>query len=271
MHQMVSTIYYFFWVRYHPSKVYSQKESWQETKYRLHFPPTTKPHPLNPLDRGPTSLVLARYRLVVLRPFCACFTIFCFCLLSFPRCFYHSKLDLFRSAACFCLISSRVSCCVCHFLRFGFSFLHVISATDISCCSLFLFIVLLHISFHAYLFIQKDLGLCGPNNVDWVKKVLGPICLYLPKSFCQRTVFYGRSVFCCRFVICCRSMFCCRSAADLYSFFGPFLLFGLLGGPLGLDFYWAFFLISFWIWIRKNGHQHYVNHFFLPLFRKPLV
>ena len=173
MHQMVSTIYYFFWVRYHPSKVYSQKKSWQETKYRLHFPSTTKPHLLNPLDRGPTSLVLARYRLVVLRPFCACFTIFYFCLLSFPCCFCHSKLDLFRSAACFCLISSRVSCCVCHFLRFGFSFLHVISATDISCCSLFLFIVLLHISFHAYLFIQKDLDLCGPNNVDWIKKVLG--------------------------------------------------------------------------------------------------
>ena len=128
---------------------------------------------------------------MVLRPFCACFTICCFCLLSFPRCFCHSKLDLFRSAACFCLISSRVSCCVCHFLWFGFSFLHVISPVDISCCSLFLFIVLLHISFHAYLFIQKDLGLCGPNNVDWIKRVLGPICLYLPKPFCRRTQFFS--------------------------------------------------------------------------------
>ena len=29
------------------------------------FPPTTKPCPLNPLDRGPTSLVLVGYRLVV--------------------------------------------------------------------------------------------------------------------------------------------------------------------------------------------------------------
>ena len=26
MHQMVPTIYYFFWVRYHPSKIYSPKE-----------------------------------------------------------------------------------------------------------------------------------------------------------------------------------------------------------------------------------------------------
>ena len=128
MHQMVPTIYYFFWVKYHPSKIYSQKKSWQETKYRPPFPPTTKPHPLNPLDHGPTSLVLAGYRLVVLQPFCAYFTIFCFCLLSFSRRFCHSRLVLFRSAACFCLISSRVFCCVCHFLWFGFSFLHVIPA-----------------------------------------------------------------------------------------------------------------------------------------------
>ena len=61
------------------------------------------------------------------------------------------------------------------------------------------------------------------------------------------------------------------SAVDLYSvadlrfvvdcfpctsFSGPFLLFGLLGGFLCLDFYWAFFLIGFWIWIHKIGHQH---------------
>ena len=46
--------------------------------------------------------------------------------------------------------------------------------------------------FKPIFFIQKDLGLCGPNNVDWIKKVLGPICLCLPKPF------YGRSVFCCR-------------------------------------------------------------------------
>ena len=105
----------------------------------------------------------------------------------------------------------------------------------------------------------KDLGLYGPNNIDWIKRVLGQICLYLLKSFCWKTVFCGRSVFCCKFVICCKSAFCCRSAADLYSFFGPFFLFDLLGGPLGLDFYWAFFLMGFWIWIRKNGHQQSVN------------
>ena len=171
---MVPIIYYFFWVRYHPSKVYSQKKSWQETKYRLPFPPTTKSHLLNPLDHGHTSLVLAGYRLVVLRSFSAYFMIY-FCLLSFPRRFCHNRLVLFHYAACFCLISSRVSCCVCHFLQFGFSFFHVIPAADTSYCSLFLFIVLLHISFHAYLFIQKDLGLCGLNNIDWIKRVLGPI------------------------------------------------------------------------------------------------
>ena len=108
---MVPTIYYFFWLRYHPSKIYSQKKSWQETKYRPPFPPNTKPCPLNPLDRGPTSLVLARYRLVVLRPFCACSIVFCVCL---PCLFCHNRLVLFRSATC-CLISSRVSCYICHF------------------------------------------------------------------------------------------------------------------------------------------------------------
>ena len=123
MYQMFPTIYYFFWVRYHPGKVYSQKKSWSETKYRPSFLPTTKPHPLNPFDRGPTSLVLAGYRLVVLWPLCACFTIFSFCLLLFPRRFYRSRLVLFCFAACLCLISSRISCCVCHFLQFDFSFL----------------------------------------------------------------------------------------------------------------------------------------------------
>ena len=92
---MVPIIYYFFWVRYHPNKVYFQKKSQLETKYRSHFPPTTKPHPLNPLDHGPTSLVLVGYRLVVLRPLCTCSTIFYFCLLSFPRRFCCSKLVCF--------------------------------------------------------------------------------------------------------------------------------------------------------------------------------
>ena len=212
---MVSTIYYFFLVRYHPNKVYSQKKSQLETKYRPPFPPTTKPLSLNPLDCGPTSFLLARYRLVVLEPLCTCFTIFCFCLLSFPCRFCHSRLALFCSAACLYLISSCISCCVCHFLWFCFSFLHVILAADTSYWFLFLFIVLLHISFHTYLFIQKDLGLCGPNNVDWIKRVLGPICLYLPKSFYWRTVFYGKVVFYYRFVFYCRSLSLAFLSLDL--------------------------------------------------------
>ena len=194
---MVSTIYYFFWVRYHPSKIYSQKKSRQETKYRPPFSPTTKPHPLNPFDHRPTSLVLARYKLVVPRPFCACSTIFCVCL---PHRFCRSKLALFWFAACFVLFIHAFPATFVIFLWFGFSFLHVIPAADTSYRSLFLFIVLLHINFHAYPFIQKNLGLCGPDNVDWIKRVLGPICLYLPKPSCQRTVFYGRFVFCCRFL-----------------------------------------------------------------------
>ena len=132
---MVSTIYYFSWVRYHPSKIYSPKKSQQETKYRPPFPPTTKPRPLNPLDRGPTSLVLARYKSVVLWPFCACSTIFCVCL---PRRFYWSRLVLFRFAACFVLYLHAFPTTFVIFLWFGFSFLHVIPAVDTSCRSLFL-------------------------------------------------------------------------------------------------------------------------------------
>ena len=193
MYQMVSTIYYFFWVRYHPSRIYSQKKSWQETKYRPPFPPTTKPRPLSPFDHGPTSLVLVGYRLVVLRPFCACSTIFCVCL---PCCFCRSRLVLFCSAECFVLFLHAFPATFVIFLWFGFSFLHVIPVANTSCRFLFLFVMFLHISFHAYPFIQKHFGLCGPNNFDWIKRVLGPICLCLQKPFCQRTVFCGRFVFC---------------------------------------------------------------------------
>ena len=212
MHQIVPTIYYFFWVRYHPSKIYSQKKSRQETKYRPSFSPTTKPHPLNPLDRGPTSLVLAGYRLVVPRPFCACSTIFCVCL---PRRFCRSRLALFWSAACFVLFLHVFPTTFLIFLWFGFSFLHVIPAADTSCRSLFLFVVLLHISFHAYPFIQKNLGLSGLDNVDWIKRVLGPICLCLPKPSCQSTIFCDRFVFCGKFVFCCRSLSFALLSLDL--------------------------------------------------------
>ena len=91
----------------------------------------------------------------------------------------------------------------------------MIPAVDTSCHSLYLFFVLLHISFHAYPFIQKNLGLCGPNNVDWIKRVLGPICLCLPKPFYQRTVFCDRFVFCGRFVFYYRSLSLALLSLDL--------------------------------------------------------
>ena len=242
---------------------------------------------MNPLDRGPTFLVLAGYRLVVLRPFCAFSTVFCVCL---PRCFYCSRLVLFRSAACFVLFLHAFPATFVIFLWFGFSSLHMIPAADTSFHSLFLFIMLFHISFLAYFFIQKDLGLCGPNNVDWIKRVLGPIYFYLPKNcilqqicimlqicgpsnvdwikrvlgliyfhlpkpFCQRTVFCGKAVFCGRFVFCSRFVFCCKLLLLALFFFGNFLLFGLLGGSLGLAAHWVFFLMSLWVQICKNGHQ----------------
>ena len=96
------------------------------------------------------------------------------------------------------------------FLWFGFSFLHVIPAADTSCRSLFLFVMLFHISFHAYPFIQKNLGISGSDSVDWIKRVLDPICLCLLELFCQETVLYGRSVFCDKSIFCSRFAFCDR-------------------------------------------------------------
>ena len=151
MHQMVPTIYYFFWVKYHPNKVYSQKKSRQETKYRPHFPPTTKPHPLNPLDRGPTSLVLAGYRLVVLQPFCVCF----------PHRFCRSRLVLFHFAACFVLFLHKFPAMFIIFLWFGFSFLFF-SLRDSCCWHFLLFLVsFCHASsyqFSSLSFYTKEFG-----------------------------------------------------------------------------------------------------------------
>ena len=126
MHQMVPTIYYFFWVRYYPNKIYSQKKSRQETKYRPPFPPTTKPHPLNPFNHGPTSVVLAGYRLVVPRPFCVCL----------PRHFCRSKLALFCSAAWLYYFFTHFM--LCFVISFGLTLPLGVFAANTSCCSLFL-------------------------------------------------------------------------------------------------------------------------------------
>ena len=92
--------------------------------------------------------------------------------------------------------------------------------------------MLLHISFHAYLSIQKYLGLCKLNNVDWIKRVLDPICLYLSKLFYWRIILRQICIL-------------LQIAFPNISFFGHFLLFGLLGGLLGLAFHWAFLRIGF--------------------------
>ena len=73
------------------------------------FPPPPNHALWIPLTVGPPPLYW--YRLVVLRPFCFCSTVFCVCL---PRRFYHSRFVLFCCMAL--LISSHVSYCVCHFL-----------------------------------------------------------------------------------------------------------------------------------------------------------
>ena len=81
------------------------------------------------------------------------------------------------------------------FFWFGLSLLHAVSDADTFYYSLFLSTVFLHIRFNFYPFLQKDLGLYGPNNLYWIKRVLNPICLNLPNSFCRRFVFYGKSLY----------------------------------------------------------------------------
>ena len=187
----------------------------------------------------------------MLRPFCACSTVFCVCL---PRSFCWSKLVLFRSAACFVLFPHTFSATFVIFLWFGFSFLHVIPVADTSCHSLFLFIVLIHISFHVYPFTQKNLGLCGPDNVDWIKRVLGPICLCLPEPFCQGTVLCGRSVFCCRSVFYYRFAFCCR----LLSL--ALISLDLSCSSIFLVGLWALFFIGFSsIWAFGHGFKKWAS------------
>ena len=84
--------------------------------------------------------------------------IFCVCL---PRRFCRSKLALFWSAAYFVLFLHMFPATFVIFLWFGFSFLHVILAVDTSCSSLFLFTVLFHISFHAYLLYKRIWAFMG--------------------------------------------------------------------------------------------------------------
>ena len=89
--------------------------------------------------------------------------------------------------------------------------------------------------------------------------------------------YFFLSCFCYRFEFCCWSVFYCRSLSlfpmhfslspgvslgfCFFSvFFESFLLFGLLGGPLDLTFYWAFPFMGFWVSIGKNKHQ---QHFWL--------
>ena len=158
-------------------------------------------------------------------PFCVCSAIFCVCL---PRRSCRSRLVLFRSAACFVLFLHVFPATFIIFLWFGFSSFHMIPAVPYFFSPCFFISVFMPI-----FFIQKDLGLCGPNNVDWIKRVLGPIYLHLPKPFCQRIVFYGKAVFWGRFVFYSRFVFCCR-----------LLLLALLSLEISCS---SIFLVGLWV------------------------
>ena len=166
------------------------KEATAKNQIQTPFSSYHQTTPSESLDRGSTSLVLAMYRLVVLRSLCAYATIFCFCLLLFPRRFCCSKLVLFCPAACLfytCLSSIKEGTCswaclvfFCLFSNFVFFLIHTFPVADTFCYSLFLFIMFIHIRSHSYRFIQKDLGLCGPNSVYWIKGYQTQLVL-----FCQ--------------------------------------------------------------------------------------
>ena len=181
----------------------------------------------------------------MLRLFCACSTVFCVCL---PCCFCRSRLVLFRSAACFVLFLHVFPATFIIFLWFGFSSFHMIPAVPYFFSPCFFISVFMPI-----FFIQKDLGLCGPNNVDWIKRVLGPIYLYPPKPFCQITVF------CCKFAgqimltgskgSWAQFIFICRShsARGLYSMVK--LYFGVdLYSTADLCFAVDYFYLHFFLW-----------------------
>ena len=203
------------------------------------FSPTTKPHPLNPLDRGPTSLVLAGYRLVVPRPFCACFTIFCVCL---PHRVCRSRLVLFCSTACFVLFLHTCPTTFVIFLWFGFSFLHMIPAADTSCRFLFLFSCFFILVFTSILLYKRFWAFVGQIMLTGSKR-----------SWAQ-------------FIFVCRSHPAKElySAADLYSAVDPFPLHFFLWTSLALwSFWWVFgpyFSLGFPPYgpldmDSKNGHQ----------------
>ena len=151
MHQIVPTIYNLFWVRYHPSKVYSQKKSHLETKYRPIFPPP------------PNHTLWIHWPWAHL--FCIGWVQVGGAPLSSVFVFFHSHA-VSVVADWFCLILLHV---FSPFFDFFFFLIHTFPVANTFCCPLFLFIMFLYISFHSYRFIQKDLGLCGPNSVYWIK------------------------------------------------------------------------------------------------------
>ena len=162
------------------------------------------------------------------------------------------------------------------FLLVCFSFLHAVPTVDTLCYSLFLSIVFLHISFHYHPFIQKDLGFCRPNNVYWIKRILDPICLNLPKSFCKRFVFYIKSLSLAllsqpkcqsRFLFLFCFLWAFIALRYFWWAFGRYLLLGFLSHELqAIAFNWALLLMDFWVRICKSKHQHYFPYTWILFF-----
>ena len=73
MHLVVPTHPHFFLVVCHPNKTFPLKELEQEPHNRFSLLPTARPYPPLPLTHDPQLPVLARYRLVMSRPY-ACST-----------------------------------------------------------------------------------------------------------------------------------------------------------------------------------------------------
>ena len=92
-----------FQAKCHPSKAFSQKRPWLETKNRL-LSPLHQTTPSESLDCGPTFLVMVGYKLVVLRLLCVCSTPSVFV-------FFHSHvISAIAGQFCFILLHVRSTC-----------------------------------------------------------------------------------------------------------------------------------------------------------------
>ena len=242
---MVPTIYYFFWLRYHLNRVYSQKKLWLETKYRPFFPPPPNHTLWIPLTVGPPPLYWLGIGWWCSNP-CVLAS------LSSVFVFFHSHaVSVVVDKFCFILLHVFVLFLhvfpVLFVISFGLAFLSItqfllLTLPAVHCFFSLCFFILVFTPIFLYKRIWVFVGqimLTGSKG-SWAQ------CLYPSKPFCWRTVFCGKTIFCCRFVFYCRSPSLAFISLDL----SCSLVF--LVGLWALLFHRAFLCMGFWVRIYKK-------------------